>query len=58
MFTLFDASAPSWNLLALVLLEVLVVTRLYGLDRFLDNLEEMDIKLGKITRCVRRPSAI
>ena len=51
MFTLFDASAPSWNLLVLVLLEVLVVTQLYGLDRFLDNLEEMDIKLGKITRC-------
>ena len=51
MFTLFDASAPSWNLLVLVLLEVLVVTQLYGLDRFLDNLVEMDIKLGKITRC-------
>ena len=51
MFTLFDASAPSWNLLVFVLLEVVVVTRVYGLDRFLDNMEEMDIKLGKITRC-------
>lgn len=51
MFTLFDASAPSWNLLVFVLIEVLVVTRVYGLDRFLDNMEEMDIKLGKITRC-------
>ena len=53
MFTLFDASAPSWNLLVFVLLEVVVVTRVYGLDRFLDNMEEMDIKLGKITRCNR-----
>ena len=51
MFTLFDASAPSWNLLVFVLIEVLVVTWVYGLDRFLDNMEEMDIKLGKITRC-------
>ena len=53
MFTLFDASAPSWNLLVFVLLEVVVVTRVYGLDRFLDNMQEMDIKLGKITRCIR-----
>ena len=52
MFTLFDASAPSWNLLVFVLLEVVVVTRVYGLDRFLDNMDEMDIKLGKMTRCI------
>ena len=50
MFTLFDASAPSWNLLVFVLLEVVVVTKVYGLDRFLDNMEEMDIQLGKMTR--------
>ena len=50
MFTLFDASAPSWNLLLFVLLEVVVVAWVYGVDRFLDNMGEMDIKLGKVTR--------
>ena len=50
MFTLFDASAPSWNLLLFVLLEVVVVAWVYGVDRFLDNMGEMDIKLGRLTR--------
>ena len=50
MFTLFDASAPSWNLLLFALLEVLIVNWIYGVDRFLENMEEMNIKLGFLTR--------
>ena len=50
MFTLFDASAPSWNLLLFALLEVLIVSWIYGVDRFLENMEEMNIKLGFLTR--------
>ena len=45
MFTLFNASAPSWNLLLFALLEVVLVSWVYGVDTFLDNLTEMDINL-------------
>eukprot|EP00092_Neocalanus_flemingeri_P021191 GFUD01022965.1.p1 GENE.GFUD01022965.1~~GFUD01022965.1.p1 ORF type:complete len:666 (-),score=86.69 GFUD01022965.1:154-2151(-) len=45
MFTLFNASAPSWNLLLFALLEVVLVSWVYGVDKFLDNLSEMDINL-------------
>merc|ERR1719232_1261172 len=56
MFTLFDASAPSWNLLLFALLEVIVVSWMYGVDRFLDNLAEMEIKMTKWTRTYWRLS--
>jgi hypothetical protein len=48
MFTLFNASAPSWNLLLFALLEVVVVAWLYGAEKFLQNLsEEMEIKMSR-----------
>ncbi len=51
MFTLFNASAPSWNLLLFALLEVVVVAWLYGAENFLENLSgEMGIKLNRFTR--------
>ena len=50
MFTLFNASAPSWNLLLFALLEVVLVSWVYGVDRFLDNMEEMNIKLNPVIR--------
>jgi solute carrier family 6 amino acid transporter-like protein 5/7/9/14 len=45
MFTLFNASAPSWNLLLFAFLEVVLVSWVYGVDKFLENLSEMDINL-------------
>ena len=51
MFTLFNASAPSWNLLLFALLEVVVVAWLYGAENFLENVSgEMGIKLNRFTR--------
>ena len=45
MFTLFNASAPSWNCLLFALLEVVLVSWVYGVDRFLENMSEMDMDL-------------
>ena len=56
MFTLFDASAPSWNLLLFALLEVVLVSWVYGVDTFLDNMAEMNINLSKVTRLYWRLS--
>jgi len=42
MFTLFNASAPSWNLFVLTLLEVTATAWLYGAERLLSNLEEIN----------------
>merc|ERR1712012_13110 len=42
MFTLFNQSAPSWNLFVLTLLEVTTASWLYGADKLLRNLEEMN----------------
>ena len=41
MFTLFNESAPSWNLLLFALLEVVLISWAYGADKFLDHLEDM-----------------
>jgi len=47
MFTLFNSSAPSWNLLLFALLEVVLVSWVYGIDNFMDNIEEMGIQMSK-----------
>jgi len=46
MFTLFNASAPSWNLILFALLEVVLVSWVYGVDEFMENLLEMNIKMS------------
>jgi len=46
MFTLIDAKSASWNLLLVAFLEVILVGWVYGADRFLDNIKDMDMKLG------------
>jgi len=50
MFNLFNESAPSWNLLLFALLEVLLVSWVYGVDRFLDNFAEMGMTMGPVVR--------
>jgi len=49
-FTLFNASAPSWNLLLFALLEVLVVAWAYGAERAIDDLSDMDVRPGRTMR--------
>ena len=46
MFTLIDDKSASWNLLLVAFLEVILVGWIYGADRFLDNIKEMDMNLG------------
>ena len=50
MFTLIDWYASSWGLLICAFLEVLVVIYLYGVGRFLTNLEEMGIRLSLLMK--------
>ena len=50
MFTLFDASAPSWNLLLFALLEVVLVSWVYGVDTFLENIAEMNIQISPLVK--------
>jgi hypothetical protein len=50
MFTLFNNSAPSWNLLFLAFIEVIVVGWMYGAERLLQNLDEMGMKINPILR--------
>ncbi|XP_023322005.1 sodium- and chloride-dependent glycine transporter 2-like [Eurytemora carolleeae] len=45
MFNLFNSAAPSWNLLLFALLEVLLVSWLYGIDNFMENLYQMNIRM-------------
>ena len=48
MFTLFNASAPSSNLLVFVLLEVAVVGWIYGAEKCVyGDLPQMNIRMGK-----------
>ena len=50
MFNLFNASAPSWNLLVFTLLEVVAVAWIYGFDNVAGNLAEMGIELNAFER--------
>ena len=50
MFTLFNESAPSWNLFFLTLLEVVATSWLYGANRLLQNLEEMNPNIHPVLK--------
>ena len=43
MFTLFNASAPSWNLFVLTLLEVTATAWLYGAERYATIVQKLDV---------------
>jgi hypothetical protein len=49
-FTLFNVSAPSWNLLLFALLEVVVVGWAYGAERALRDLDDMGVKPGRFAK--------
>ena len=50
MFTLIDETCASWNILIFALLEVTTVAWLYGVDRFLGDIEEMGMRLPTVAR--------
>ena len=50
MFTLFNQSAPSWNLLLLAFIEVVAVGWIYGAGTLLKNLEEMEMKIHPVLK--------
>ena len=50
MFTLFNDSAPSWNLLLLAFIEVVVVGWIYGAERVLHDLEDMGMKINPVLK--------
>ena len=50
MFTLIDWYASSWGLLLCALFEVVVVIYMYGVSRFLTNIEEMGMRLSMVMK--------
>merc|ERR1712165_420878 len=47
MFTLIDNTCASWNILLFAIIELILVSWLYGVDKFLDNIREMKMNLPK-----------
>ena len=50
MFSLIDSYASSWGLLICALTEVILVMYVYGFRRFLDNIEEMGIRIPMVLK--------
>ena len=47
MFELLDSSGASWNILLFAMIELIIVSWLYGVNRFWDNLKEMELRIPK-----------
>lgn len=47
MFELLDSSGASWNILLFALIELIIVSWLYGANKFWDNIKEMELKIPK-----------
>ena len=45
MFELLDASGASWNILLFALIELVLVSWFYGINKFFDNIREMELKI-------------
>ena len=50
MLDLLDRNTISWNILLLVAAEIVLVSWVYGVERFLGNIEEMGMKLSKFAK--------
>merc|ERR1712218_245045 len=48
MFDLLDNVSATWNLMLCALVEVVIVSWLYGVDNFLKDIEKMGIKIPKL----------
>ena len=47
MFELIDSTGASWNILVFAIIELVIVSWMYGINRFCDNIKEMEIKIPK-----------
>ena len=47
MFDLIDSKGATWNILLFALLEVVLVAWMYGVDNFLENIEEMNMRMPR-----------
>ena len=45
MFELINATAASWNIMAFGIMELVIVAWLYGINKFWDNIMEMQMKI-------------
>ena len=50
MFILFDDWSASWNAILICLLEVVLVSWIYGIDKFFANIDEMGLKLEEAAK--------
>ena len=48
MFELLDTTGASWNILVYALIELVIVAWLYGIDKFCENIKEMEMRIPKI----------
>ena len=47
MFELIDSTGASWNILVFALIELVIVSLMYGIDKFCDNIKEMEMNIPK-----------
>lgn len=50
MFTLLEWHTASWAILLIGFAEIVVISWIYGFDRIMDNLAEMNMKFGGFVR--------
>lgn len=50
LFTLLDWHTASWAILLIGFAEIIVLSWVYGIDRILENIKEMDMKLGGVVK--------
>ena len=47
MFELIDNTGAAWNILVFALIELVIVSWMYGIDKFCDNIKEMEMNIPK-----------
>ena len=48
MFELLDSTGASWNIMVYAIIELVIVSWLYGTNRFCENIKEMEMKIPKV----------
>ena len=50
MFELLDTTCASWNLFVLALVELILICWVYGANQFMNNIEEMNIRIPRVMK--------
>ena len=48
MFELLDSTGASWNIMVYAIIELVIVSWLYGTNRFCENIKEMEMKIPTV----------